>query len=40
MILSPSKCSHKISPYEGDGDIEQERTEKASGVESRGEEIR
>jgi len=32
MILSPSKCSEKMSPYEREGDIEQEGTEKADGV--------
>jgi len=32
MILSPSNCSEKMSPYEGDGDIEQERTEEVDGV--------
>ncbi|GAI54615.1 unnamed protein product [marine sediment metagenome] len=36
MILSPSKCSEKMSPYEGDGDIEQERTEEVVGVKSSG----
>jgi len=36
MILSPSNCSEKMSPYEGDGDIEQERTEEVIGVKSSG----
>ena len=36
MILSPSKCSEKMSPYEGDGDIEQERTDEVGGVKSSG----
>jgi len=36
MILSPSNCSEKMSPYEGDGDIEQERTEEVDGVNSGG----
>jgi hypothetical protein len=30
MILSPFKCSEKMSPY---GDIELERTEEAHGTE-------
>ena len=34
--MSPSNCSEKMSPYEGDGDIEQERTEKVVGVKSSG----
>ena len=36
MILSPSKCSMKMSSYEGDGDIEQERAEEIDGVEPSG----
>ena len=36
MILSPSKCSMKMSPYEGDGDIEQEGTEEVDDIESSG----
>ena len=36
MILSPCKCSMKMSPYEGDGDIEQERAEEVDGIESSG----
>ena len=36
MILSPCKCSMKMSSYEGDGDIEQERAEEIDGVESSG----
>jgi len=35
MILSPSNCYVKMSPHEGDGDIEQERTEDVDGIESR-----
>jgi hypothetical protein len=35
-ILSPSKCSMKMSPYEGDVDIEQEGTEEVDGIESSG----
>ena len=34
MILSPCKCSVKMSPYEGNGDIEQERAEEVNGVKS------
>ena len=30
------KCSGKMSPYEGDGDIEQEGTEEANGLEQDG----
>jgi hypothetical protein len=30
-------CSEKMSPYEGDGDIEQERTEEVASVKSSGE---
>ena len=37
MILSPSNCSEKMSPHEGDGGIEQERAEEVSGVEPGGE---
>jgi hypothetical protein len=33
MILSPVNCSEKMSPYEGDGDIEQEGAEAADGIE-------
>ena len=36
MILSPSKCSVKMSPYEGDGDIEQEGTEAVNSVKPGG----
>jgi len=36
MILSPCKCSVNMSPYEGDGDIEQERTEEVDGIKSGG----
>jgi len=36
MILSPCKCSMKMSPHEGDGDIEQERAEEIDGIESSG----
>ena len=36
MILSPSKSSEKMSPYEGDSDIEQGRTEEIGGVKSSG----
>ena len=36
MILSPSNCPEKMSPYEGDGDVEQERTKEAGGVKSSG----
>ena len=36
MILSPCKCSMKMSPYEGDGDIQQERAQEIDGIESSG----
>jgi len=36
MILSPSNCSEKMSPYGGDGDVKQERTKEAGGVKSSG----
>ena len=36
MILSPFNCSVKMSPYEGDGDIEQEGAEEVNGVEPGG----
>ena len=36
MILSPSKCSMKMSSYEEDGDIEQERAEEIDGIQSSG----
>ncbi|MBE9469977.1 MAG: hypothetical protein IMY78_01850 [Chloroflexi bacterium] len=36
MILSPSKCSVRMSPDEGDGDIEQEVTEGITGMKSSG----
>ena len=36
MILSPSNCSGKMSPYEGDGNIEQKRTEEVGGVKPSG----
>jgi hypothetical protein len=32
MILSPLNCSEKMSPYEREGDIEQERAEEIDGV--------
>ena len=34
MILSPSKCSEKMSPYERVGDIEQERAKEVDGIKS------
>jgi hypothetical protein len=36
MILSPVNCSEKISPYEREGDIEQERAEEIDGVKPGG----
>ena len=36
MILSPSKCSTKMSPNERDGDMEQEETGEVDGIESSG----
>ncbi len=37
MILSPSNRSEKMSLYEGDGDIEQERAEEVGGIKPSGE---
>jgi len=37
MILSPVNCSEKMSPYEREGDIEQERAEEINGVKPGGE---
>ena len=37
MILSPVNCSEKMSPYEREGDIEQERAEEIDGVKPGGE---
>jgi hypothetical protein len=37
MILSPINCSEKMSPYEREGDIEQERAEEIDGVKPGGE---
>src|SRR3990172_2811226 len=33
VIMTPSNSSVKMSPYEGDGDIEQEGTAKGNGLE-------
>ena len=35
-IMTGVKCSGKMSPYEGDGDIEQEGTEEGNGLEQGG----
>jgi hypothetical protein len=37
MILSPANCSEKMSPYEREGDIEQERAKEIDGVKPGGE---
>jgi hypothetical protein len=36
MILSPVNCSEKMSPYEREDDIEQERAEEIDGAKPSG----
>jgi len=38
MIVSPLNCSEKMSPYEGDSDIDKERTGEVGSVEPGGSE--